>query len=740
MRTYVRALGQPEGRRGGGAPAAGLPRSGGGPPLRRPRGARHPLLRGPREVGAQQGAGGVPDAVPLDDQPVQGMQSCVHLLPSGDTRDPHGGRRRRSRWRESGRRRRRSTAPCATTSLSTTSSSPRFSPTGRRSSPAHRITLEDGTELVASGDHRFLTAPSAGSTSPEGGTGRRPHLTPRRPADGPRPSDGTGPPWRASRRTSRSCRSSRSASSSRCTTSPPAPATSSPTASSATTASPAPPTPISTSTPAATSSARSSSRSTCRRCCAPSWRGRRWKGEHVALGTNTDPYQWVEGRYKLMPGIWEAFRDFAQPLLGAHQVAARCCATCRCCRRSPRWRRSAPTCRCRRSTRRPGAPPSRTRPTRARGSRRCAELNRAGIPTGVLIAPLMPGINDSPEQVERDPRARRRGRRDAHRRDRAAPARRGARDLLRLAARAPARPGPALRAALPPRRLRPAGRAPATAGPRRPTRPPSSPRRYLRDRDLASRARSAPAPAASSPRNPRSSEERRHAHVQPPSRVVIATEGATGTDDACALLIPDPGSIQMPLFRKKRGTPLRETPDSPAAPRAGNSPIARQLRVQAVQRARRARWQALVLMPLLAGVIWAYSHRKELFGVDLPVRLASASGAGDPRLGFRPRPRTGARALALPADGPRHGGHGRLPDPADRPFGVDRCWRCGSPGSTRHARRRRCLHRGDHRPRRAADPRQPHRGHRAAERTTVPGRRPRPLPGGRARPARSRAS
>ncbi|MEA2423143.1 MAG: hypothetical protein QOF55_2242, partial [Thermoleophilaceae bacterium] len=29
------------------------------------------------------------------------------------------------------------------------------------------------------------------------------------------------------------------------------------------------------------------------------------------------------------------------------------------------------------------------------------ELNRAGIPAGVLVAPLMPGINDSPEQVER---------------------------------------------------------------------------------------------------------------------------------------------------------------------------------------------------------------------------------------------------------------------------------------------------------------------------------------------------
>jgi DNA repair photolyase len=30
-----------------------------------------------------------------------------------------------------------------------------------------------------------------------------------------------------------------------------------------------------------------------------------------------------------------------------------------------------------------------------------AELNRAGIPTGVLIAPLIPGVNDDPEQVHR---------------------------------------------------------------------------------------------------------------------------------------------------------------------------------------------------------------------------------------------------------------------------------------------------------------------------------------------------
>ena len=38
-----------------------------------------------------------------------------------------------------------------------------------------------------------------------------------------------------------------------------------------------------------------------------------WRGEHVALGTNTDPYQWVEGRYRLMAGIWAALRDAANP-------------------------------------------------------------------------------------------------------------------------------------------------------------------------------------------------------------------------------------------------------------------------------------------------------------------------------------------------------------------------------------------------------------------------------------------
>lgn len=39
-----------------------------------------------------------------------------------------------------------------------------------------------------------------------------------------------------------------------------------------------------------------------------------WRHEHVALGTNTDPYQRAEGRYQLMPGIIGALADSGTPL------------------------------------------------------------------------------------------------------------------------------------------------------------------------------------------------------------------------------------------------------------------------------------------------------------------------------------------------------------------------------------------------------------------------------------------
>lgn len=39
-----------------------------------------------------------------------------------------------------------------------------------------------------------------------------------------------------------------------------------------------------------------------------------WAREHVALGTNTDPYQRAEGRYRLMPGIIRALADSGTPM------------------------------------------------------------------------------------------------------------------------------------------------------------------------------------------------------------------------------------------------------------------------------------------------------------------------------------------------------------------------------------------------------------------------------------------
>ncbi|HEV2811983.1 MAG TPA: intein-containing Rv2578c family radical SAM protein [Solirubrobacteraceae bacterium] len=125
-----------------------------------------------------------------------------------------------------------------------------------------------------------------------------------------------------------------------------------------------------------------------------------WKGEHVAMGTNTDPYQWVEGRYKLMRGIWEAMRDFANPcsILTKSPLLLRDLDLMKeVAERAPMhanlsiptmdekaWRASEP----------------HTPNPKAR-MEAVAALNEAGIPCGILVAPLMPGINDSPEQVER---------------------------------------------------------------------------------------------------------------------------------------------------------------------------------------------------------------------------------------------------------------------------------------------------------------------------------------------------
>jgi DNA repair photolyase len=100
-----------------------------------------------------------------------------------------------------------------------------------------------------------------------------------------------------------------------------------------------------------------------------------------------------------MQGIWEALRDAANPcsvltksplllrdLKLMLEIAER--TTITACLSIPTldekaWRATEP----------------HTPSPRAR-IEAVAELNRAGIPTGVLIAPLMPGINDAPHQIE----------------------------------------------------------------------------------------------------------------------------------------------------------------------------------------------------------------------------------------------------------------------------------------------------------------------------------------------------
>jgi DNA repair photolyase len=124
-----------------------------------------------------------------------------------------------------------------------------------------------------------------------------------------------------------------------------------------------------------------------------------WRGEHIAMGTNTDPYQWVEGRYRLMRGIWEALRDAANPcsVLTKSPLLLRDLALLKevAARTSVSANFSIPTIdeRAWRATE-PHTPHPRAR------MEAVAELNRNGIPTGILVAPLMPGINDDPQQVE----------------------------------------------------------------------------------------------------------------------------------------------------------------------------------------------------------------------------------------------------------------------------------------------------------------------------------------------------
>jgi len=127
---------------------------------------------------------------------------------------------------------------------------------------------------------------------------------------------------------------------------------------------------------------------------APSWRG-----DPIAMGTNTDPYQRAEGRYHLTQGIVRALGEARNPFSiltkstlvlrdldllveAAKRTEVHCNLSIGTLDEDV-WK-----------TTEPGTPHPRRRVEAVR------RLNDAGIPTGVLVAPIIPGWSDGADQLE----------------------------------------------------------------------------------------------------------------------------------------------------------------------------------------------------------------------------------------------------------------------------------------------------------------------------------------------------
>ncbi|WP_091337994.1 Rv2578c family radical SAM protein [Micromonospora rhizosphaerae] len=125
----------------------------------------------------------------------------------------------------------------------------------------------------------------------------------------------------------------------------------------------------------------------------------RWRGAHIAMGTNVDCYQRAEGRYRLMPPIIEALRDFANPfsILTKGTLILRDLPPLRQAAEVTRvgisysvgfvdeelWRAVEP-----------GTPSPRRRLDAVR------QLTDAGFEVGVLMAPILPGLSDDDESID----------------------------------------------------------------------------------------------------------------------------------------------------------------------------------------------------------------------------------------------------------------------------------------------------------------------------------------------------
>jgi DNA repair photolyase len=118
-----------------------------------------------------------------------------------------------------------------------------------------------------------------------------------------------------------------------------------------------------------------------------------WQREHVALGTNTDPYQRAEGRYRLMPGVIRALADAGTPfsILTKGTLARRDVPLLAAAARDVPvgfgvslavWDEDL------HASLEPGVPSPRARLDLVRA------VTDAGLPCGVFLAPVLPGLTD----------------------------------------------------------------------------------------------------------------------------------------------------------------------------------------------------------------------------------------------------------------------------------------------------------------------------------------------------------
>jgi DNA repair photolyase len=133
-------------------------------------------------------------------------------------------------------------------------------------------------------------------------------------------------------------------------------------------------------------------------------RSPKWGGHHIAMGTNTDPYQRCEGKYHLTQGAVKVLGEARNPfsILTKSTLILRDLDLLQ-------WAAGRTDVRANFSIgtldeqawklTEPGTPHPRRRVEAVR------KLNEAGIPCGVLVAPVIPGISDRPEQVREVVRA-----------------------------------------------------------------------------------------------------------------------------------------------------------------------------------------------------------------------------------------------------------------------------------------------------------------------------------------------